>query len=412
MKKYAFVLGRNTALSIAEILEVFKRDHREFQLISYSKEVLIIEVTEISNLSLKGLGGTIKIAEIFEEVAKSGEILPKISDYLQDQVQDPEKKYHLGLSIYRLFGGKRTGEKLFRGLRSTYIDLKNEFKEKDYKLAFTQVKGRTLNSASVLKNKLIGDNGAEICLIASENKVFIARTLQVQDVDFFSKIDFGRPVRDTVSGTTPPKLAMIMVNLAGKDKNSIMHDPFCGSGTYVQAMKLLGYAKIYGTDKSEKAIADSRQNMDWLVKEFKFDVSGVQIFQADVRELSPKIQEKVDGVVAEGYLGPALKKEAGEAEIKEISTELLGLYKEALTELKKITAEDTRIVLALPIFHSLEKNYFLELEPILQKVGLKIINLLDGIGDFSAEVMSSRHTFIYSRPDQRVFREILVLEKI
>ena len=412
MKKYAFILGRNTALSVAEILEVLKREQQEFRIISFSKEVLILEATGIGADFIRGLGGTIKISDVFGEAGKPGDILPAISNYLKTQIKDSAKKYHLGLSIYRLTGGKKTGEKLFRGLKSVYINLKNEFKGEGYKLAFTQIKGRSLNSASVLKNKLIGESGAEICLIAGKNKIFLARTVNVQDVDFYSKIDFGRPVRDVISGTTPPKLAMIMVNLAGKSKDSVFLDPFCGSGTYLQAMKLLGYEKIYGTDKSEKAISDSEKNMDWLAHEFALDISSVNIFQADARELLRKIDGKVDAVVAEGYLGPPLRKEATETEIHEISTELLSLYKKALAEIKKIIAENARIVLALPIFYSKGKKHFLDIEPILDRAGYKIVDLFEGVSGFSEEEVSRRGTFIYSRPDQRVFREILVLEKI
>ena len=87
----------------------------------------------------------------------------------------------------------------------------------------------------------------------------LAQTEAVQPFEQFSARDFGRPGRDDLSGMLPPKLAIIMINLAQTPLNSILLDPFCGSGTILSEAVLLGYTNLIGTDISEKAIADSKK---------------------------------------------------------------------------------------------------------------------------------------------------------
>ncbi len=50
-------------------------------------------------------------------------------------------------------------------------------------------------------------------------------------------------------------------------------DPFCGSGTILQEAMLLGFKNIYGSDKDKRAIANSKENINWLKKEYKLSNS-------------------------------------------------------------------------------------------------------------------------------------------
>lgn len=427
MKKYAFILGNNMALSIAEILAVFKREGENFRSIQNSKEVLLVESDQLNDDFIKNLGGTIKIAEIFSELNSPSmeDVIRSMFDKLLNesytdggapstesvappQIRRAKKKYHFGISIYDLNGSKRKIHLFSWSVRKMYLSLKKEAKKAQINLAYPNIKERSLSSASVLKNKLLGENGSEYSLIISENGILAGKTVAVQDIDFFSQIDFGRPIRDTISGTTPPKLATIMINLAEKGKDAVILDPFCGSGTFLQQMLLAGYKHVYGSDISEKAIADTEKNLTWLKNKFP-NVSSPKLFKSDVAEIS-KIVKKADAIVSETYMGPPLKKEPSEKGLKKTVDILISIYDAAFREFGKILNKNGRIVLAIPAFRIRNKNIYIPIEKILEKYGFKIIDLCEGIAGLSKEQKSPRNTFIYSRPDQLVRREIIVLE--
>lgn len=410
-KKYAFVLGNNTALSIAEIYEVLKRERIKFLALERSREILLIECSEINDKFMEDLGGTIKIIEMFHE-SRTDDI-PDLIEPISKMIQSEKKsiKYRIGISVYDLNANKKPLSRATKSIYFLNINLKKNLKKEGTNLAFLKTKERALSSASVLKNKLVQDNGAEISLIVSGGQVLLGKTIAVQNIDLYTKLDVGRPKRDMVSGTTPPKLAKIMINLAGKGKDAVLCDPFCGSGTYVQEMILLGYNKVYASDISEKAVEDTAENISWLEREFIKKGARVKIFQADARKLSGEKDEKIDAVVSETYLGPPLTHAPDKQSLSETISEISSLFIDSIKEIKKVTANDTRLVMAIPVFNISGKKIFLPVEEDIEKSGYKIVNLLKGEKNISPNQYSERNTFIYSRPDQLVYREILVLEK-
>lgn len=67
-------------------------------------------------------------------------------------------------------------------------------------------------------------------------------------------------VQDVPAASHPP-LAAALVRVAGRIKDEIVWDPFCGSGIELIESALLGRVqKVYGTDLSETAIAISEKN--------------------------------------------------------------------------------------------------------------------------------------------------------
>jgi 23S rRNA G2445 N2-methylase RlmL len=66
---------------------------------------------------------------------------------------------------------------------------------------------------------------------------------------------------DDVAAASHPPLAACMARLAGRIKDEIVWDPFCGSGLELVESALLGGVKsIYGTDLSPDAIAIAQAN--------------------------------------------------------------------------------------------------------------------------------------------------------
>jgi len=63
-RRYFFILGRNPALSIAEIGAVLERERQSYKISGYSEEVLIVDTGKFDVVRFAELGGSIKFGEI------------------------------------------------------------------------------------------------------------------------------------------------------------------------------------------------------------------------------------------------------------------------------------------------------------------------------------------------------------
>ena len=156
-----------------------------------------------------------------------------------------------------------------------------------------------LTSVQVDKNKLI-EKGGELLLIVGQGALRIAKTVAVQAYEDFSARDFGRPAHDAKSGMLPPKLARMMVNLSGAPKDEPLLDAFCGSGTILTEAADLGYRQLVGSDISEKAVADTKTNCAWIVRERNFQGVNLNVFTSDVKDLPSKLPDGAVSAIVSG----------------------------------------------------------------------------------------------------------------
>lgn len=397
-KQYIFVLGRNSELSVAEILAVFEKEKWDFHQVAVSREILILESGEIDLSYLhKTLGGTVKIGivekeSIFEDLENDLN-----TEFFENKIlSNYSGKIQFGISVYD--GGDRAGTENLSGKIIEFskgIKALLEANGKSVRFAFSRE--RTLSSVTVSKNKLI-EKGAELLLVPTREKVFIGKTLFVQEFEEFSKRDYGRPARDMKSGVMPPKLARMMINLAGISVDSVLLDPFCGSGTILQEAMLLGYKYIIGRDISEKAVSDTLKNLEWLEHTLgKFD-SEVTVKVGDVKniDIAPN---SVSAIVAEPYLGPTLHSTIFPEKLQHISRELSQLYLSSFRSFHKILKEHGVVVMILPVFTQKRGAYFLPIISEIENIGFK----QEKIGD------PHRGTILYGNKYDFVQREIIIM---
>lgn len=359
--QYAFILGNHPLLSQAELKAVLK----EYKIVYDLNDVFIIETKKIdAEALLEQLGGTIKIVEIKKEIKKIEEI--KLAEILDI---NPEKKNKFGFSIYHK-------AKIPKPLLAIGLEYKKKLKQENIKSRLVQSRENILSSVILIKEKC-----QDVVLIFEEEKIIVGKTVAVQKFDEYSKRDYGRPARDTHSGMLPPKLAKMMINLAQVKKDAIILDPFCGSGTILQEAMLMGYQNIIGSDISNKAIVDTKKNLEWLNVE-----NEINVFQADANQISKKIKNKIDAIIAEVYLGPV----KGEINVRDTKQELKKMYQLILKELTKILKPDSRLVIAFPAWRRKEGIDKLYLN--FEELGYKMKN-----------------EYLYGRPDAQVLRDIKVL---
>lgn len=392
--KYFFVLGTNTALSIAELAAVL--DLKKTSLLATDFLIWETDIEINPETLIQRLGGTIKIGIIRGEVAENdnGKLLKTVCDLAKiKKYQSQDGKFNFGFSDY----GKYQFNKKDLGLK-----LKKYFSDEKISSRFVISREKTLSSVVVTQNKLI-TRGIEFALIKDENKILIGETLAVQPFKDLSRRDYGRPARDDQSGMLPPKLAQIMINLAQvRDMEALVIDPFCGSGTILSEALLMGYKHLLGSDISKKAIDDTYKNISWIKELYNIKDANVKVLVKSATDLSKFIKaESAEAIVCEPFLGP----QRGLIDFKAVTSNLEELYSKAIQEFKVVLKNSGRVVMIWPMFYGQK--------PITPRYdGFKMINMIpENLRTSQYIKKHNRNAIVYGRPGQKVYREIVVLEK-
>jgi len=404
-----FVLGRDSALSVAEIFALLSRKGIEARTLHFENNILITEIDGDSGLlSIDELGGTIKLFEILGEYKDIADVKAKLLEVVPFE---SEKRINFGVSGY--------GKLSKKVVLNLGYEIKESILDAGYKSRFVTGKSIDLSSVIVHENKLI-ERGFEAILIRTRETLILGRTISVQDYKAYSKRDFGRPQRDDRNGMLPPKLAQIMINLAKAPEKGTIYDPFCGSGTVLQEALLLGYQDVYGSDISERNVADTKENLEWLLRhceELKATRQSLTngkdcfvprndegIFVSDV--LTPSREIQADAIVGEGFLGEPYRRNSEQA-AKDVE-KLVDFYVKALTNLREQLRQNGQIVLAIPFFIVGSEYFYLPIIDKLPQIGLQLAK--PNIGEAELRLFG-RGNLTYSRADQFVGREILILKK-
>lgn len=400
--KYFFILGNNPSLSVAEIAATVS-DIQDSKLLN--NNVFVFESEDNINADdlIKKLGGTIKIGVIEDSTSRYNP--EKIFKLCKNLLNPQDGKYKFGISYY--------GNSKYNN-RNLGMKIKSYLRDKDVSCRWVVSKEPTLSSVVVTQNKLC-EKGIEITLVEAKHIMLIGKTLAVQPFKELSFRDYERPAKDSRSGMLPPKLAQIMINLSLVKKEDTLLDPFCGSGTVLMEALLMDTKKVIGSDISEKAIADTNKNTDWVIRKFDLKNPDYSTKVHDATELSDFIEKNsIDRIVTEPFLGP----QRGDHEIVKVKKELEKLYSEAIQQFKKVLKKDGRVVMLWPTFTSNKemritnsKSSRTELESITPDItGFKIINPLPEELQSNKIKTTDRDTVIYGREGQRVWREIVILE--
>ncbi|MEK7167023.1 MAG: DNA methyltransferase, partial [Patescibacteria group bacterium] len=243
--RYCFILGNNSTLSIVEILNVFLLFKINVQIVSFSEEALLLDIQDefLINDFFSRLGGSIKIGKIEKDYLNINELTTEEILTLFN-IQE-NKKIYFGFSFYNL--GAHDFLKIKDYIKQLAIKIKKKLQKKGLKARWVISQEKNLSSVIVEKNKLI-KQGAEILILIEKNKIYLGKTLIVQEFEKYSERDYNRPFREIQKGMIPLKLAKIMINLGQIKKDQTILDPFCGSGTILQEANLMGYENIIGSD--------------------------------------------------------------------------------------------------------------------------------------------------------------------
>ncbi|MFH1404820.1 MAG: hypothetical protein ABIH21_01825 [Patescibacteria group bacterium] len=416
-------LGSNPILSLCEINSATKLPIKSELVVS--ENILVIDKNDIDTSAIEQLGGAIKHGEIFN----------KTRVFSQESVEDAiftyinkgkfKGKIHFGISVYGDMNTKHA-QRFLTNRNQIGLAIKKRLKDKKLPVRFVVSREKQLSSVVVSTNKLLTSAG-EFVLIVNNDTLWIGRTKWVQDFKYWSQRDFGRPARDPKSGMLPPKLSRIMINLAGVDpKKSTLLDPFCGSGTIPMEASILGFKKIIGADISKKAIHDSEKNLKWffnLNKQLAMPIRAqtplypclingqIGLVESSADDLFRAICEPIDAIVTETYLGPPLKGNENKKQIEKNIEDVMELYRENFPLVLHLLKTGGKAVIAFPVFCSKDSQIFLPIKELVSECGFDIVDPIPKNVPEKFQMKTKNGGILYSRPNQKVAREIIVIQK-
>jgi tRNA G10 N-methylase Trm11 len=418
--QYAFVLGRVYTLSLAELLSVLASKGVNYKIMACSPEVVVLEVDQplkAEELQAR-LGGVIKIIRLFDTFQKKGKEYPSqvLVNYfnfkrIKEYFHEYSGKKQFGVSIYSLDPSIRFREEAQR--IAFLIKKLLQDQAQSVRAVLPQFPAQALSSVQVNENQVL-QKGAEIVVISGNQRLFVGKTLIVQNYEDYGRRDYQRPARDEKVGMIPPKVAQAMINLAQplKALENIL-DPFCGSGTILQEAILMGY-KAIGSDLEQKMIENSEKNLEWFRNRYHVSPGRYKLFKSHAAEISLQIpQEKVSAIVTEGTLGPIYGKLPKKPEMQNNFKTLHKLYEQVFKEFKKFLPKDHKVVMCLPAYKVSASDY--ESMPDLDFATGNGYTVLDPLPtELTAKYrflrVTPRKTVIYDRKDQVVAREIVIFK--
>ena len=156
---------------------------------------------------------------------------------------------------------------------------------------------------------------------------------------------------------------------------------------------------------SNKAIKDTKINLEWIKNNYQLSITNYELKNIDVTQISKQIKpNSIDAIITEPYLGP----QRGKFDINKTVKELEHLYTKSLVEFKKILKPNGKIIMIWPSFSVKPKSIFINPDIF----DYKIINPMPKNLEKNIFLkLTMRNTMVYGREDQKVWREIVVLQK-
>lgn len=381
--KHFFVFGTHPELSLSEAKAVLG----DIQPI-LSGSGALVDIQDWDGAVLQNrLAGTVKLGDIFLTTQSSKLTAQDLADFVEQHPRADRVLF--GLTIH---GGSPTKRKTLKNLP---IQLKRELQSRGKSVRWITGEKGEIAGAAISKMHL-DTEGYDFNIFLHGDEASVGLTSHVQNIDAWSERDFGRPFRDAKTGMLPPKLARIMLNLG--QPYGVLLDPFCGGGTVLmEAGMLFPDLKLIGSDIDAKQVAGAMRNHEWLVAHGflrSSDLARTQWIVAPVQKIGSHVQAPINTIVTEGYLGKPLNGHETQLELDQNKRDVEEVWNESLSVLSELQPAGSRLVCIWP---SMKSSHGVAHVNCLAKAEASGYMLLADYG--------------YSRPDQNIRRNIIILEK-
>lgn len=385
---YAFELGREWKLSLAEIEALFGAKS-----IKNASEKLAIIETDLEVGPIFGrMGGVIRAFKIHGGLPDIRTFPHRVEEVLLNAPDDGKISFALG-TIGEKFGVFQSG-----------LRIKKTVKAKGKSIRFANKDDKNLVAIAVQKEGFTY-SGHEFFALKCGEELYFASTIAVQNVDAFASRDLGK-VRDMQVGMLPTKLAEMMVNIAigqGDRGSAKVYDPFSGLGTVLIEAINMGVQTVFASDLSTAMVAATKEGIAKFSAEKERKVENL-VVHLDAKKIAefPRLSD-VTHIVTEGYLGEILSQETiNKDRVKVQKSNLKAIYQPMFNGLARSKFSGS-IVMSIPLWDIRgEKSRFNEFFDVLEATGFE----LDPILTFGNDEVRAQPTLLYKRPGQTVAREI------
>ena len=373
---YVFFLGSTPELSLAELRSVLPSSSPN----QLSERLVKIEIQDSVSIDqlMNRLGGTVKIGRIeqtlpLENSLQEPTLIKSLTRYFQSLAQ---LSITFGLAEFNL------------NTQLNLTHLKQELSQLGIRTRFLRSDRFGLGAAILNHHSQILD----LVLIAEAHQLHLVRTIACQELAQWTNRDRGRPYVDRRRGMLPLKVARMMVNMAISDNlpNELtVYDPFCGTGSIIMEAASMG-AVGFGSDQSQRAIAGSSANFNWLnshnpLKHQPQLWSAEVTDQSLIRRLPP-----IDAIVTEPFLGKPFPLAQ---QLPDIFKGLSKLYLGAFKFWRRILKAAAKVVIIFPLVETDTRKYDLSA-------------LIDKLRQLGYTTHSG--PYLYARPQAVVKRQIWV----
>jgi tRNA G10 N-methylase Trm11 len=363
--EYFFVLGRNPALSYAELVAYFESHEIKFEKIFFERNILIVSFEKDPELDIQIFGGLIKVGRI--------------------QYKGDEKNFRIFIMEDELIESDKFTYSVIGHMLEEILS--DKFKREKRKAMLKR--GRKQLNLQKDETILIPNADIEFFCYEIENTIYFGKVEQDYSYAEIKERDMKKPIRRE-SLAISPRLAKILINLSQVREGDLLVDPFCGVGGILQEA-LLKKINCYGLDKDSSAIESARKNLRWIEQRYELE-STYKLTVADSRR-APNI--RFDGIATEPDLGMLVRNKPSNKQAQEILKGFETLITAVLKRMNEMKKPGAKLALTMPFI----RDYSVDLNSICQKSGLKISNL-EGVNFPIKEF----------RDEQFIGREIVVLE--
>ncbi|MHA2385615.1 MAG: TRM11 family SAM-dependent methyltransferase [Candidatus Thorarchaeota archaeon] len=422
MADYAFVLGKNWLLSLAELI-VYIRDRGLSEGVKdYSRTTAVVEIEEkLDDEQLveiqSALGGCFKVGRVVSAYDRSlvegafparGKVDKQARKVFQEapwasRIWSKMRggKVKFGVSTYPMVG-KQTTIDLRRFTLGLDEWTKKRILERGARKAVYYIydgpdkrDARRPNVAlwpqSIGRHGLLSPPNAELLALLMEDTLYIAKTIAVYDSTLQRYRDETRPFMSAEISTSP-KICRTLLTLSGARPGDTVLDPFCGTGTLLMEAAMLGM-KCIGVDIEQSMVQGTGQNLKWLGSGLG-EWLDFKLIKGDARNVSKLIE--------------------GHASMDELTS----LYREVLESLESCIRPGGRIAMTLPVVNTTENQVSIDLAPMMDGTGFVVFKLLpkDAFVDSAPQhqqlkIVPERSTLPERKRGQIVERNVVMLGK-
>jgi tRNA G10 N-methylase Trm11 len=269
-------------------------------------------------------------------------------------------------------------------------ELKKALLKKNIKVRFIEGARQGLSAAVLLHQPV-----TELVVWQNEGQTLIGRTLGVQDIDYWTTKDRGKPYADRKKGMLPPKIARAMVNLAlGTSTRPVVYDPFCGTGTILLEALERG-CLVVGSDADGKAAQGTKDNLRWFADLADLP-TDFKVFTSQAAHVTPaQVGQPISAIVTEPFLGkPQTSTEKLAGSFKGLEKLYLGAFK----QWRALLQDQALVVMIFPRVELADGRLF------------ELSDFVDKLQPYGYTRRVDFGQIRYFRPQAQIQRDIIVFE--